>query len=95
VRAGDTGSRAAGPVRPVARLWRQARPHRRRVALAAALTSVNKVADVVPELLIGAAVDVLVRGGDALVAGVTGVESRFGQLAVLAAVNVVVWSSSP
>ena len=51
----------------------------------------NKVADVVPELLIGAAVDVIVRGQDSLVADLVGVQGRFAQLGVLAAVNVVVW----
>jgi ATP-binding cassette subfamily B protein len=51
----------------------------------------NKVADVVPELLIGAAVDVIVRGDDSLVADVVGIQGRFAQLGVLAAVNVVVW----
>lgn len=40
------------------------------------LSVLNKVADVVPELLIGAAVDVAVRGDDSFVAMVLGVESR-------------------
>ena len=55
------------------------------------MSSLNKVADVVPELLIGAAVDVVVRGADSLVGDVLGVESRYAQLAWLAAINVVVW----
>ena len=41
-----------------------------------------------PELLIGAAVDVVVRGDDSIVARVFGVEDRFDQLLVLAAINV-------
>ena len=55
------------------------------------LSCLNKAADVVPELLIGAAVDVLVRGSDALVASVLGVEGRLEQLLVLAAANTAVW----
>jgi ATP-binding cassette subfamily B protein len=38
-------------------------------------STINKVADVVPELLIGAAVDVVVRGQDSFTASVLGVES--------------------
>ncbi|MEX0789912.1 MAG: ABC transporter transmembrane domain-containing protein, partial [Actinomycetota bacterium] len=48
-------------------------------------------ADVGPELLIGAAVDVIVQGADSFVAGVFGVEDRFEQLLIIAALNVVVW----
>lgn len=44
-----------------------------------------------PELLIGAAVDVVVRGDDSFVAGVLGVDSRYAQLGWLAVVNAVVW----
>lgn len=57
-----------------------------------AATAVNKMADVLPELLIGAAVDVVVRGDSSLVASVLGVESLYGQLAWLAAFNAVVWT---
>jgi ATP-binding cassette subfamily B protein len=55
------------------------------------MSTVNKVADVVPELLIGAAVDVVVRGEDSWVGSLLGIESRYTQLAWLAAINVVVW----
>src|SRR4051812_42211658 len=44
-----------------------------------------------PELLIGAAVDVVVRGSDSFVADLLGVEDRFAQLSWIAAINVVVW----
>jgi ATP-binding cassette subfamily B protein len=54
-------------------------------------STVNKVADIVPELLIGAAVDVVVRGDASFVGEVLGVESRYAQLGWLAAFNVVVW----
>ncbi|WP_432477168.1 ABC transporter ATP-binding protein [Nocardioides sp. GXQ0305] len=76
---------------PLRALWRRQQRFRGRFVAAVAASTVNKVADVVPELLIGAAVDVVVRGDDAWVAGVLGVESRYAQLGWLAAINVVVW----
>jgi ATP-binding cassette, subfamily B, bacterial len=79
------------PVHPLLRLWRYAGRHRRRMVWAGFFTTVNKFADVAPELIIGAAVDVVVRGEASLVSGLLGIDDRFGQLAVLAAVNVVVW----
>ncbi len=76
---------------PLARLWRYTGPHRSRVLLATLFTTVNKVADVVPELLIGAAVDVVVKGERSFVSGLLGIDDRFAQLVVLALVNVAVW----
>lgn len=76
---------------PLKELWRRYDRYRRRLVTALVLSTINKVADVVPELLIGAAVDVVVRGDGSFVAGVLGVESRFAQLGWLAAINVVVW----
>jgi ATP-binding cassette subfamily B protein len=76
---------------PLGRLWRYARGHRRTVVGAITFSVLNKLADVMPELLIGAAVDVVVRGDDSLVATVLGVEDRFHQLLVLAAINAAIW----
>ena len=59
--------------------------------LAITSTTVGKVMDVMPELLIGAAVDVVVRGADSFVGTLLGVESRFAQLGWITAVNTVVW----
>jgi ATP-binding cassette subfamily B protein len=47
--------------------------------------------DVMPELLIGAAIDVVVRGADSFVADVIGVSDRATQLVWLAVINAVVW----
>ncbi len=77
--------------RPLSELWRRYRTYRGRFAAAVAMSTLNKVADVMPELLIGAAVDVVVRGNDSFVAGLLGVDSRHAQLAWIAALNVVVW----
>ncbi len=79
------------PAAPLRELWQRYRRYRARFALAVTLSVVNKVADVVPELLIGAAVDVVVRGDDSFVASVLGVDSRFAQLGWIAAVNAAVW----
>jgi ATP-binding cassette subfamily B protein len=84
-------SRPVAPDQPLRALWQRYRAYRKRFALAVTMTTINKVADVVPELLIGAAVDVVVRGQGSFVAGVLGVESRYAQLGWLAAINVVVW----
>ena len=82
---------ATAPSRPLAALWSRYRRYRARFVLAVVVSTVNKLADVVPELLIGAAVDVVVRGADSFVAELLGVESRYAQLVWLAVANAVVW----
>lgn len=77
--------------RPLTALWRRYRNYRGRFILAVLMSTVNKIADVVPELLIGAAVDVVVRGDDSFIAAVLGVESRYAQLGWLAVINAAVW----
>lgn len=79
------------PTHPFLRLWHYARRHRRRLVLAAVMSTVNKACDVVPELLIGVAIDVIVRGSDSFLSSLFGISDRFDQLAVLAALNVVAW----
>lgn len=73
------------------RLWSYARPHRGRVALATTYTTLGKVMDVAPEILIGAVIDVIVRGKDSFVATAFGVTDVWSQLLVLAGINLVVW----
>ncbi|MDO5711080.1 MAG: ABC transporter ATP-binding protein [Micrococcales bacterium] len=79
------------PQRPLHALWSRYRRHRPRLVGAIVASVVNKIADIVPELLIGAAVDVVVRGDSSFVGQLLGVESRYAQLAWLAVINVVVW----
>jgi len=88
--APSEGQPAAGR-HPLGQLWRRYRRYRTRVVLAITATTVGKVMDVMPELLIGAAVDVVVRGADSFVGTLLGVESRFAQLGWITAVNTVVW----
>jgi ATP-binding cassette, subfamily B, bacterial len=76
---------------PLRQLWGHARRHRPRVVLATLFSILNKICDIAPELLIGAAVDVVVNEGRSFVGRVFGVEDRFDQLTILAVVTVVVW----
>jgi ATP-binding cassette subfamily B protein len=76
---------------PLRALWRRYGAYRSRFVGAVVASTVNKVADVVPELLIGAAVDVVVRGDASFVGEVLGVESRYAQLGWLAVINALVW----
>jgi len=80
-----------GTTPPLRQLWRHARRHRPRVVLATVLSVLNKVADVAPEILIGAAVDVVANEGQSFVGRVFGVDDRFQQLSILAAITVAVW----
>ncbi len=79
------------PDQPLRALWTRYRAYRGRFIAAVAASTVNKVADVVPELLIGAAVDVVIRGDSSWAGEILGVESRYAQLGWLAAINVGVW----
>ncbi|WP_232211602.1 ABC transporter ATP-binding protein [Nocardioides sp. CF8] len=76
---------------PLRALWKRYRAYRGRFIAAVVASTVNKVADVMPELLIGAAVDVVVRGDASFIGDLLGVESRYAQLGWLAVINVVVW----
>jgi len=72
-------------------LWHYAKPHRPKVILATIWTTLAKVMDVVPEILIGAVIDVIVRGNDSFMATQFGIADRWNQLLILAALNAVVW----
>lgn len=76
---------------PLRELWRRAGHHRRTMVFAASMSVVNKACDIAPELLIGAAVDVVVNQDQSLVGRVFGIEDRFVQLSVLAVITVIAW----
>lgn len=76
---------------PLRDLWRHASTRRPKVVFATVMSFTNKVFDVLPELLIGVAVDVVVNEGNSLVGRLTGIEDRFEQLVVLAVATVVIW----
>ncbi|QGG94717.1 ABC transporter ATP-binding protein [Actinomarinicola tropica] len=77
---------------PLRALWHRAEPrHRRHAAFAALMSFVNKVFDIAPELLIGAAVDVVVNAESSFVGRLFGVEDRVDQLSILVAITAVAW----
>jgi ATP-binding cassette subfamily B protein len=76
---------------PLIRLWRYASGHRRSIVLASLASILNKAFDLAPPVLIGAAVDVVVRQEGSILASL-GIENVRTQLVVLAAVTFVIWA---
>lgn len=84
---------SARPQTGLQRLWHYAGHHRKTVVAAIFASTMKKVMDVVPEIIIGAVIDVIVRGGESFVATAFGLTDRWQQLIVLAIINVFVWVS--
>ena len=78
------------PAHPLRRLAAYAAPHRARAWRASAYSVLNKFFDVLPELLIGVAVDVVVNQKQSFLAGL-GVVEPMTQLWLLTALTVVIW----
>jgi ATP-binding cassette subfamily B protein len=72
------------------RLVRYARPQRRQIWLASLCSVLNKLFDVMPEILIGMAIDVVVRQEGSFLANF-GIQEPFHQMLFLGAATVVVW----
>ncbi|MBK9035748.1 MAG: ABC transporter ATP-binding protein [Myxococcales bacterium] len=77
---------------PIVRLWRYARAYRTRIRLAVVYTVLNKLFDVLPEVLIGIAVDVVVRREGSWLSGF-GIERVESQLYLLAGLTAIIWMS--
>lgn len=75
---------------PLRQLLSYMRPYRRNVWLATLFSVLNKVFDLAPPMLIGLAVDIVVKGEQSLIARF-GVPDPAGQLMILAGITVVVW----
>lgn len=75
---------------PLNRLWGYARLHRRSMILASLYSILNKIFDLAPPLLIGAAVDTVVQQQDSLLARF-GVSDTMDQLLFLAGLTVIIW----
>ncbi len=75
---------------PLYRLWNYAVPHRRTMVLASVYSILNKIFDLAPPMLIGAAVDVVVQQQDSLIAKF-GIVDTGSQLIALAGVTVAIW----
>lgn len=79
-----------GRSHPLLRLWRHAHGHRRSVVLATSYSVLNKLFDLAPPALIGAAVDVVVARQDSVLARL-GIEDVSAQIGWLAAATFVIW----
>ncbi|MEX1184934.1 MAG: ABC transporter ATP-binding protein [Gemmatimonadota bacterium] len=75
---------------PLRRLLKYARPYRGRIWLASVCSVLNKVFDLGPPVLIGAAVDVIVQQEDSFLARL-GVTDVWDQLVLLSAITFAVW----
>jgi ATP-binding cassette, subfamily B, bacterial len=78
------------PVHPLRRLFGYARGYRRDMALATVYSVLNKFFDVLPELLIGIAVDVVVNRKTSFVARM-GVVDPKQQLILLTVLTILIW----
>ncbi|MFW2340349.1 MAG: ABC transporter ATP-binding protein [Acidimicrobiia bacterium] len=76
---------------PLRRLWEYAVGHRRRIVTATTFSVLNKTFDLAPPVLIGTAVDVVVRREDSMLAGFGVVDTR-DQLVVLAVLTFIIWA---
>ena len=86
----DTAGGAAA-IHPLRRLAGHARQWRGQVWRASTFSVLNKVFDVLPEILIGVAVDVVVHQRDSFLAGL-GLVDPVHQLLLLTALTILVWS---
>jgi ATP-binding cassette subfamily B protein len=80
----------APDVHPLRRLLRYARPFRRRIRWAATCSVLNKIFDLAPPVLIGTAVDVVVRREESILA-TFGFTTAASQLRALAIATLVIW----
>jgi ATP-binding cassette, subfamily B, bacterial len=75
---------------PLQRLIRYGHAYRKQIGLATLCSVLNKLFDLAPPVLIGAAVDVVVKRQDSVIAQL-GVQDVVGQLLILTALSFVIW----
>jgi len=90
--AGESPASLTPPLEGLRRLMRRLRPHRTQWLLASACSILNKLFDLAPPVLIGLAVDVVVKRSDSWLAGFS-VRSVPDQLTVLAVLSFLIWSA--
>ncbi|HHP7232681.1 MAG TPA: ABC transporter ATP-binding protein [Xenococcaceae cyanobacterium] len=76
---------------PLTRLLRYGRKYRRLIWQAVICSVLNKIFDLAPPALIGAAVDVVVKQEDSLIARF-GIRDTFQQLLILCILSAIIWS---
>ena len=79
------------PKHPFLRLLKYGRKYRPLIWQATACSILNKIFDLAPPALIGAAVDIVVQKEDSLIAS-WGIKDIFGQLLVLSFISLIIWS---
>ena len=72
-------------------LLRYARPYRRQLVTSSIYSVLNKLFDVMPEILIGVAIDVVVRQQDSFIASL-GIVDPFWQLVLLGVLTFLIWA---
>ncbi len=75
---------------PLQRLWNYATPFRRKALVAAVYSILNKIFDVLPEVLIGVAIDIVVSKEQSFLAR-AGLTDPVQQLGVLAFITFLIW----
>jgi ATP-binding cassette, subfamily B, bacterial len=78
-------------VHPLQRLLTYGRKYRGQIWLATICSILNKLFDLAPPAIIGAAVDVVVQKQNSLIAQI-GIKDLFGQLVVLSIISVLIWT---
>ena len=76
---------------PLAQIVFYTRPHKGTLILATISSVLNKLCDIVPEILIGIAIDVVVNQNHSVVAQLTGIQNSFTQLYVVGALTALLW----
>lgn len=90
-RRGSTQQRSTRIAHPLRRLLQYARQYHRQMGWAIACSVLNKIFDLAPPALIGAAVDVVVNRQDSIVAQF-GIRDTFAQLVALSILSFIIWS---
>jgi ATP-binding cassette, subfamily B, bacterial len=85
-----SGAEDGLPIHPLKRLFAYASGYRKDAVLASIYSVLNKFFDVLPEILIGVAVDVVVSRKDSFVAKI-GITDPREQLLLLAVLTVIIW----
>lgn len=75
---------------PLTRLFKYGRVYRSQIWSAATCSVLNKIFDLAPPVLIGAAVDIVVKRQDSLIA-VLGITDVFQQLLALSLISAIIW----
>jgi len=73
------------------RLLRYARSFRPRILLATCCSILNKLFDIMPEILIGMAIDVITRGDGSFIASYFGIEDSMTQMLLLGGLTLAIW----